>query len=321
MLRVRFYVLGTLGLLMAFAASATAQLSLPLQVSHQADVIVDTNQNGIPDPSDGFCSASLQMGTSPVKAPGAAGITVGPSDNVQILVQCNPGEECAGPDQCVAPKSDGAALRALTGSYLFDVDSFDSSSSTGAVHEVAGSVVSPDRFISGTGSPQTGPGGVGMSRLVQITRESDGSSQGGGLLCTSDGSPSGLITLANGLHVLRQLDLLSCNQSSCSPSSGSPNFLRAPGVPFEVDFTHMFVLRDVYIPVVTDGTPKLTLGAAVDDSEIPMGSVDLSNLGACGAGAPTATAWGLIVMALILLAVGTWAIGRRASFSRSLVTP
>ena len=317
MLRVRVYALGTLGLLMAFTSHAMAEvLSLPLLVSGNPKVFVDTNQNGRPDSSDGFCSANVLLGTMPV-TPGKSAISVGPSDNVQVQVQCGTGED---EDLTAGPKTDGGSLRALMGTYLFDVESFDSSSSTGMVHEVGGTVVSEDRFIDGTGSPQPGPAGVGMSRLVQIVRSSDGSSEGQGLLCSTDGSPGGLITLRNGLHVLRKLDLLSCDDSSCSPSSGSPNFLRAPNVPFEVDFSGFFVLRDIYIPVATDGSPKLILTVS-DSSEIPLGSIDLLNLGACGTGAPTASAWGLMLMALALLTIGTWAIGRRASFSRSLLIP
>jgi len=138
---------------------------------------------------------------------------------------------------------------------------------------------------------------------------------GFGKLCAANG-PAALLTLDNGVTLLRQLTFFQAN-------ANSQKYLCVPNVPLEKCANGCttkagFGLFNTYIPVNSDGTLTLALSSAPDTNLV---LIDLNNLPPCsGASAPSLSEGKLIGLTIILLLVGTWSLSRRSGF-RSLSMP
>ena len=144
--------------------------------------------------------------------------------------------------------------------------------------------------------------------------DDSGTVLGSGRLCGLNG-PATVITLDNGLRVLRQLTFFTDQQSQ--------KFLCIPGVPLEKCSNNCmdkagFSLFNAYIPVNSDGTLTLALANAPGTNLV---DIDLNNLPKCGTAAPSLSAGKLIGLMLALLVSGTWLLSRRPGFRQSLLIP
>lgn len=195
-------------------------------------------------------------------------------------------------------------LRACTGNYGGNVDpTFPTDTSVSGIFTSSGIVggANVPYSFDGLFAPQGGGAGSGGAaapdpRFVTRLELSDGSS---GRVC--DGNAQ--VTLANGLPLLVSIDM------------DTPGFVRVRNVPFEkADFSG-FVLKDVFVPKVGG---VVTFSLSNDPTTI---LIALLLTGSCGRGAPTLSAGGLIVLAMALLAGGTWLLGRRQRFYEALPLP
>jgi hypothetical protein len=204
-------------------------------------------------------------------------------------------------------------LRACAGQYSGDVDpSFPTDTS------VFGTIQSSANIPGGIGFPHLplsfdgmflpqggGAGGGGAAangtRTISRVELTNGLGQvlGSGDICDS----MARVTLANGLTMAVGLLM------------DTPGFLHIKNLPFEKADLSGFVFEDVYIPK-TNGVVTVSLSS--DPSTI---LIQLLLSGTCGRGAPTLSEWNLILLALALLAGGTWMLGRRQSFSEALPLP
>jgi hypothetical protein len=195
-------------------------------------------------------------------------------------------------------------LRACSGPYGGNVDpTFPTDTSVSGIFTSSGIVGGANVpysfdgiFVPQAGGAASGGAAANDPRFVSRLELSDGSS---GRVC--DGNAQ--VTLANGLPLLVSIDM------------DMPGFVRVRNVPFEkADFSG-FVLKDVFVPKVGG---VVTFSLSNDPTNI---LIQLLLTGSCGRGAPTLSGGGLILLALALLAGGTWLLGRRQRFYGALPLP
>jgi hypothetical protein len=204
--------------------------------------------------------------------------------------------------------------------YDFNVLAFDPMSQSGELQQTSGMYgngldVSPDNLItSGKGFMMPGTGGP--VHEVEITQLRHFSS---GLLC-NQGGPAVVVQMGPNapgmLFGLQQVNCSSCANdpsSSCVSDTQNPTDLKLT-VPLRT-IGGGLVMTDVYIPV-SGGSLTLSAGSTF------LGAIPLNGLGSCIlTSAPTVTEVGLVLLTLILLAIGSWALGRRRAFSESIPLP
>ncbi len=94
---------------------------------------------------------------------------------------------------------------------------------------------------------------------------------------------------------------------------GGTQYLCVPNLPLATNPPSASVFN-TYIPLTPDG--RMTMALSTDPNN-PFAIIDFNMLPGC-AQAPTASGWGLIAVVLALLGIGTWTLGRRPAFARSL---
>jgi hypothetical protein len=276
------------------APAWAVQGGLALMVGGQSQVCADTNLNGCPDDSDGCCSASVFPGKPPVIW--------------DLMVTCN------------QTPNDPASIRGLypDAVYDFDVLAFDPMSQSGELRQISGTGVSQNNLITdGKGFVIPGPGGpVHAVEIMQLNHFSSG------MLCNQAG-PAVLVQTGDSaprmLFGLQQVNCSGCANkpsSPCVPDTQNPTDLKVT-VPLRT-ISGGVVWRDVYTHL-EGGSVTLS---AVNTETIPIGAIAINGLGPCSpTSAPTATEVGLALLTLILLATGSWALGRRRAFSESIPLP
>jgi hypothetical protein len=132
---------------------------------------------------------------------------------------------------------------------------------------------------------------------------------GSGQICSA-GGPAVEITGDDGVKVLFAIVPF--------PDAQNPTHMCVHNVPVQLTAGGK-VLRTVCFPV-RNGMTDFALGSTPDD---PFAIIAFDSLPPCGprAEAPSMSEWGLIVLTLGLLAVGTWVRGRRGTFYESLPLP
>jgi len=273
-------------------------MAMTLFVSGQPEIFVDTNTNGCPDDGDGGCSASVDIPPPPPPehSSPATNAIITPADHATLTVSC------------MQPVSMGTPIQGLSGNpmFMFNLLNFSQMNQSGEVSQMPSMGVNPkDLILDGKGFMQEGQNGPVHVTEIQSLR---GTSSG--VLC-NEGGPAALVRPPKGPAMLFSLDEVNCNSCPCSPDSQNPTHLKVM-VPFK-SVGGGLVERDVYIPLEMGA---LTLSADATN----LGNIVLNDLGFCPgrSGAPTTTDWGLMLLIVGLLSVGTWAIGRRASFAESV---
>jgi len=132
---------------------------------------------------------------------------------------------------------------------------------------------------------------------------------GSGRVCSA-GGPAAEVTGDDGVKVLFALVPF--------PDAQNPTHMCVHNVPVQLAVGGK-VLRTVCFPV-RNGMTDFALSSA---PEAPFAIIPFASLPACGSrtGAPSMSEWGLMVLTLGLLAVGSWLPGRRRAFYESLPLP
>lgn len=282
----------TAGCVNLMGSMAQAALSpQPLTVNGDPNILVfDANKNGtIGDAGDCF------VGGSGIGNTLALTMTQEPTMDAVPLRACQP-----------CPYS-SSAMYTVTG--FVSPSSAEATVTDTCVPNCCGSIPLIGEFSSSTTISSTA-GTAGTEVVMPLVLRSallrDGEppfqEMGSGFLCSDLGRPAAQVT-TSGVSFLVDLS-----------GNGGGGFTCAP-IPMQRADNGRFDLIDACFPT-KNGVSNLALG----DTVIAEG--DLNGLQSCArTAAPTASEWGLILLALTLASIGTWMLGRRPAFAAALPRP
>lgn len=283
---VRSLSVGVFSAALFVATGALGQAPRLLVSGEDMLVIIDTDGNG-PDSND--CQFTAFLDSIQMNPPSAMGRIVGMQENMPLLRAC----------QLIFEASGGKGTGPGSNFVFANI--------TGAMgppgFKMPGSLPFFAELVDETSMPD-------INAPVMLDSAADFANVGGarGLLCADNGSPAAQVRLPGGPTLLVDLGLF--------PDAMKPMFLKVPGLPLQLA-SGGFQMFNGFVPVTRNG--HITVASSAAPSMLLV-DINLFDLPPCpaGQGAPTLGETGLILLSMVLLALGTFALSRRDRFAQSV---